>query len=91
MSTEIIDREIAVAFDRGFYNVMEVKELMDTIDAGSISPELADTVVARIVDRWYLDGPIIGNYLLDFRNIVSPPVKGATSDSVDGQISEEVG
>ena len=83
MSTEVIDREIAVANERGFYNVQEVKELMDTIDAGSISPELADEMVARIVDRWYLDGSIVCDYLLDFRNIVSPPVKEVADEQVE--------
>ncbi len=93
MSTDILDREIGIAFDRGFYDVKEVKELMDIIDAGSISPELADELVARIVHRVYLDGSIVGDYLLDFRNIVSPPVKEEVNDSesVDGEVSEEAG
>ena len=70
-----IEREITRAIERGYYDEAEVKELMETIDGPLIDPELSDKLVSRVVKRMFVDGLIVADYLLDFRNVLDPPKK----------------
>lgn len=81
----VIEREITIAIDRGYYDEKEIKELMELIDGASIDSELSDKLVSRVVHRMFVDGPIVADYLLDFRNVLDPPKKESepTEDVTD--------